>query len=257
MSQSSAAWVTPPQFKLANLSPAIYRAFLSKAKQAGYAFVRFGESDRVPSQPYILLRHDIDLSPRYAAEMAKLERDAGIASTYFVLIDGQFYNILRPDNIRHLRTIHDLGFEIGLHFSVTQSTKASVEDEIEYQVRTLESIIEAPVRSISQHDPVNTGAYRPVSSRYVDAYAAFDRLGLLYVSDSGKMWRQYTLDTALDTGRNLCLLAHPISWICEKYDLLSVIHDIKEEEVTALTNRFSTFAHNHITYYQKRMAEEE
>jgi hypothetical protein len=44
--------------------------------------------------------------------MAKLEDAAGIKSTFFVLVDGQFYNPLRPDIIRQIRQIHSLGTKL-------------------------------------------------------------------------------------------------------------------------------------------------
>src|SRR5690349_12473028 len=88
---------TPSRFLLSRLSRKLYESFLAKAKARGYSFVRF--QDFLPGRPalptrYIVLRHDIDFAPAYSLEMAKLEHAAGVKSTYFVLVDGQFYDPL-------------------------------------------------------------------------------------------------------------------------------------------------------------------
>ena len=88
---------TPPQFVLSRLSRRLYSTFLVKAQERGFSFVRF--QDFLPGAPplptrYIALRHDIDFAPGYSVEMAEMEHAAGVASTFFLLVDGQFYNPL-------------------------------------------------------------------------------------------------------------------------------------------------------------------
>src|SRR5262245_56100562 len=152
---------TPPQFVLSRLSRQLYLDFLAKAKTKGFAFVRFQEflpgAGPLPSR-YVVLRHDIDFSPHYALEMAEMEHAAGIASTYYVLFDGQFYNPLERDIILQLRRIRALGHEIGLHFAVSASADADPGNDIAFRLRVLSAIAAAPVRAFSQHDPVNAGA---------------------------------------------------------------------------------------------------
>jgi hypothetical protein len=248
---------TPPRFKLSPLSQALYVSFLEKATRLGYAFVKFGalEAGAPAASKFILLRHDVDLSPAYARRMAELEGQHGVAATYFVMLDGQFYNALDKENVKHLRAIQALGHEVGLHFSTRSSVKGEIGAEIEYELNVLSAILEAPVRSYSQHDPVNTGFVKPQAKGWVDAYEAVKRHDLLYVSDSGMMWRQHTFDSALDTGQNLCLLAHPISWLHEQRDLIAIIRDVEERERASAAERFDTFARNHVEYYEKRLAE--
>ena len=111
---------TPSQFVLSRLSRELYIDFLATAKEKGFSFVRF--QDFLTDQPlpslYIALRHDIDFAPEYSLQMAQLEHAAGVSSTYFVLVDGLFYDALRTDIVRQIRQIHALGHEIGLHFAV-------------------------------------------------------------------------------------------------------------------------------------------
>src|SRR5262245_57692247 len=118
---------TPPQFLLSRLSRQLYCDFLAKAKARGYSFVQFRDflPDGSPlPRRYIALRHDIDFAPGHSLEMAELEHAAGVTSTFFVLVDGQFYNPLGAEVIRQIRRIHALGHEVGLHFAVSSAVDA-------------------------------------------------------------------------------------------------------------------------------------
>jgi hypothetical protein len=253
---------TPPQFALSRLSRQGYVDFLAKAKARGFSFVRF--DDFLPGRPplperYIVLRHDIDFAPVYSLQMAELEHEAGVASTFFVLADGQFYNPLQKDVIAQLRRIHALGHEIGLHFAVSSAVEPDIGREVALRLEILSALTGAAVRSFSQHDPVNAG-FASVSlpqghGACVDASAVIRDHGLLYVSDSAMMWRRYTFDTALDEVRNLCLLAHPHSWLHPQDDYVAMIRDLEAREVQALTDRFDAFVDALSGYYARRLAE--
>lgn len=253
---------TPPQFVLSRLSRQLYLEFLAKAKARGFSFVRF--EDFLPGRPppperYVVLRHDIDFAPVHSLDMAELEHEAGVASTFFVLVDGQFYNPLRKEVVEQLRRIHALGHEIGLHFAVGSAVESDVGREVAFRLEILSALAGVTVRSFSQHDPVNAG-FASVSlprGHYpcVDASAVIRDNGLLYVSDSAMMWRRHTFDTALDEGRNLCLLAHPHSWLHPQDDYVAMIRDLEAREVQALTERFDAFVNALGGYYARRLEE--
>jgi hypothetical protein len=253
---------TPPQFKLSRLSRELYMDFLNKAKARGYAFVRFQDFlpgfTALPTR-YIVLRHDIDFAPSYSLEMAELEHRAGISSTFFVLVDGQFYDPLESGVIRCLRRIHALGHEIGLHFAVSSSVHSDLGEEIAFRLSVLSTIIGSPVRSFSQHDPVNAGfATVKLPSGYypcVDATDVVKGNNLLYVSDSAMMWRRYTFESAMEEKRNLCLLAHPHSWLHAQNDYIAMIREFESQEVQAVTARFDAFVNNLTSYYTRRLNE--
>ncbi len=211
---------TPAQFKLSRLSRHLYMDFLATAKARSYAFVHFQDflaGDVVLPSRYIVLRHDIDFAPRFSLEMAELESAAGVSSTFFVLVDGQFYNPLDSEIVRQIRRIHALGHEVGLHFAVSTSVHADVGQEVAFRLSVLSNIVGEAVHSFSQHDPVNAGfatvTLPPGHRACVDASDVIKNNNLLYVSDSAMMWRRYTFATAMEESRNLCLLAHPHSWL--------------------------------------------
>ena len=254
---------TPPQFVLSRLSRRLYSDFLDSARERGFSFVRF--QDFLPGGPplparYIALRHDIDFAPGYSLEMAEMEHAAGVASTFFVLVDGQFYNPLQSEVVRQLRRIHSLGHEIGLHFAVSSAVEPDdIGQEVAFRLEVLSAIAAAPVRSFSQHDPVNAGfaavTLPPGHDACVDASRAIRDHDLLYVSDSAMMWRRYTFETALDEDRNLCLLAHPHSWLHPQDDYVAMIREFESREVRAVTERFDAFVEALNGYYTRRLKE--
>jgi len=253
---------TPSQFRLSQLSRQLYVDFMAKAKTRGYAFIHF--KDFLPSAPaipprYIALRHDVDFAPGYSLEMAELERAAGVTSTFFVLVDGQFYNPLDREVVRQIRQIHALGHEIGLHFAVSSAVHADVGQEVAFRLSVLSSIVGVAVRSFSQHDPVNAGfavvTLPPGHRACVDASRAIKDNNLLYVSDSAMMWRRYTFETAIEENRNLSLLAHPHSWLHPESDYVAMIRDLESREVQTVTERYDAFVDALAGYYTRRLNE--
>ena len=253
---------TPAQFVLSRLSRQLYLDFLAKAKARGFSFVCF--RDFLPGSPapvgrYIVLRHDIDFAPSYSLEMAEIEHAAGIKSTFFVLVDDQFYNALQSDVIRQIRQIHSLGHEIGLHFALSTAVEADIGKEVVFRLNLLSTIAGVTVRSFSQHDPVNAGfaaiALPPEHHVCVDARQVIHDNDLLYVSDSAMMWRRHTFETAMEEDRNLCLLAHPHSWLHHQDDYVAMIRDLESREVQSLTGRYDAFVHALAGYYTRRLNE--
>jgi len=208
---------------------------------------------------FIVLRHDVDFAPRYALEMADLEHAAGVVSTYHVLVDGQFYNPLDSDVVRQLRRIHALGHEVGLHFALNTAVEEDAGREVAFRLEVLGSILGVPVRSFSQHDTVNAGVAStvlpPDHPPCVDGLAVIREHGLFYVSDSAMKWRRHTFETALDEGRNLCLLAHPHSWLHGQHDYIAMIRDLEAREAQRIAGRYDAFVNALPGYYERREKE--
>ena len=253
---------TPSRFVLSRLSRQLYEDFLAQAMARGFSFVQF--RDFLPGaaplpERYIALRHDIDFAPSFSQDMAELEHARGVKSTFYVLVDGHFYDPLRPEVIRQLRRIAELGHEIGLHFAVSNAVEDDLGKEVAFRIEVLEAIAGTTVRSYSQHDPVNAGfatvklpdGHPPC----VDVSRVIKEHDLLYVSDSAMMWRKHTFHTALEQGRNLCLLAHPHSWLHPQDDYIAMIRDLEAREVNAVTQRFDQFVDALSGYYTRRLEE--
>ena len=89
----------------------------------------------------------------------------------------------------------------------------------------------------------------------VDAGQVIRDNDLLYVSESAMMWRRYTFDSALDENRNLCLLAHPHSWLHSQNDYVAMIREFESREVQAVSDRYNTFVDALGEYYSRRLNE--
>ncbi len=69
-----------------------YSSYITRTAEA-YACVGFEILDRETlPQRFAILRHDIDMSPRQALEMAQIEARLGVRTTYTVLLTGKFYS---------------------------------------------------------------------------------------------------------------------------------------------------------------------
>jgi len=74
------------------------------------------------SKVVVGLRHDIDMNPFKALEMAVIERDFGFRTTYFVLPTADYYGYLYRTGLNRnegldsiIRDLYDTGTEIGMH----------------------------------------------------------------------------------------------------------------------------------------------
>ena len=239
---------TKKEDKLSILIKDDYITFLKNAKDKKFTFFRVKDSKYITNSHHnIILRHDIDLSLKEAFQMAEIEKNESVYSTYYVMVDGQFYNILEPQNIDYIKKIKNMGHEIGLHFDISNY------QDIQHQIKILEAIIEDKVFSIAQHTPVNIGFYKKDIPNIVDAYTLTKYIpNLEYISDSGMMWRDYTFEEGLTLEKNLYLLAHPISWLNPKNNLISIIKEIKTREIENRKSSFDNFIHGQIEYYKIR-----
>jgi hypothetical protein len=195
-----------------------YDACLAAARASKYRFLPFSEVQEsgLPSEPFILLRHDVDYDPEYADRLASRETRHGIHATYFFQADSRFYDLDSPRVEFVVRHILDDGHWLGLHFDATRmEDDAAITQSVERVARTLEERFRQPVHAVSFHMPT----YRPVGhlqlqNRRLNVYASMFFGPIDYASDSNQDFRGKDLLTMLQTGsaRRLQLLIHPFWW---------------------------------------------
>lgn len=71
----------------------------------------------------VKLRHDVDVSPEAALELAKMERSLGISAHYYIMVDSPYYH---DDGL--LWKLRDMGHRVGLH--VEAPTVMTLTDKI-------------------------------------------------------------------------------------------------------------------------------
>lgn len=161
------------------------------------------------------LRHDIDLSLELAVEMAEVEAELGVQSTYFVLVSTDIYNPASSRSRRLLSTIIDNGHEIGLHFDATQTGNEDLDRSAERECDILAKLTGRSVETISFHRPAREllgSNKRLAGRRHTYEPEFFSKIA--YISDSNGGWHHgHPLDhPAIGARTAIQLLTHPIWW---------------------------------------------
>lgn len=220
-----------------DFSPSGYRSLLDAALARGYAIRPMaGALDAPRDRPVLLLRHDVDLSLDYALELARLEAEAGVAATYFILLYNEFYNPFSPSGMALIRRIGDLGHEIGLHWdsSLYPPYRQGVVDGFKRDLERLADIAGHDIQSASQHIPIDSPLYDVGSLVRIEAYSPRLAERYSYVSDSSMQWRDTTPRGLMERRADIQFLAHPVWWTAPGED--------RRAKLAALTGRAAAAA---------------
>ncbi len=101
-----------------------YKLLLSASLTSGYSFQTYFEFVQDTKEKAIIMRHDVDRLSANALQMARLEYEMGIGSTYYFRVVSQSWN----ESI--IREIADLGHEIGYHYEDLSMCKGDMERAI-------------------------------------------------------------------------------------------------------------------------------
>jgi hypothetical protein len=194
-----------------------YKELLKSFLKHGYYFKKFEEFN-VNDNCQVILRHDIDLSVDMAVQMATLEKDLGIFSTYHFLLASDSYNVLSKNNSDSIKLIKDMGHSIGLHFDATAylDPQKGFDAELEIFERFFGKLF-----SMSLHRPSKSimegvdWLPKGILGAYQDKF--FN--DIKYISDSDGMFRYghpFEHD-AFKLRRNMQLLIHPIWWMTDQF----------------------------------------
>lgn len=171
------------------------------------------------TEPVVIMRHDIDVCPRAALRMAKVESERGFFSTYFFMTNSPLYDIRDSAHAERVAEVASLGHEVALHFDLDDERRIGgcSMAEVEEQIRASAALVEAAsgqeVRSVSFHRPLNEFLRGPlIVAGLVNAYAR--ELMEWYVSDSNACWREGEPIPLFRKPRHstLQILVHPIWW---------------------------------------------
>lgn len=174
-----------------------YREMLKLLRDTGYELR--GYRDYETAVRPAVLRHDIDTSLSQAVQLAELEAEEGVRSTYFVLLRTDFYNPASREGLAALRRIQSLGHEIGLHFDeasyVPALTPVQTVQNIIKECRLLSALLETYVSSVSMHRPSRATLEADLHiPGIVNSYGKTFFQDFKYLSDSRRRWREPALD---------------------------------------------------------------
>ena len=140
----------------------------------------------------IILRHDVDRAVGRALDMARLEQEYGIASTYYFRYTD---DVFKP---KIMREIADMGHEIGFHYEVMDKAKGDVEKAIEIFNQELEEFRKVvdlttacmhgnPLASWSNRDLWEINDFEDFGI-IAEPYLSINYNKVLYLTDTGRTW---------------------------------------------------------------------
>lgn len=183
-----------------------------------YSFISFDQKKDNIDGPNIIVRHDVDIDPRYAYELAKIEHLKGVRTTYFFALRSPFYNVLSKSNVRHVLEIHQMGHSIGAHIDFAMYGEQT--DNAIYEVDILQHYFPfLNTNIVSLHHPGNFDQIKLLSkhSSVANVYSEILNKETAYMSDSTGRWKYgHPLETdAFKTSKSIQLLTHPIWWVAK------------------------------------------
>lgn len=145
-----------------------------------------------PPAKFAIIRHDVDIRPWKALQMAEIEKKFGIRATYYFRFTRK---VFQP---YFIRKIADMRHEIGYHYETLDKTKGDYVKAIELFEKELEELRKiAEIKTICMHgNPLTKWDNRDLWTKYDfknfgiigEAYLSIDFKDILYVSDSGRQW---------------------------------------------------------------------
>lgn len=197
-----------------------YNDSILSALKKNYIFTSCKNYDSldIEDSKVVLLRHDVDFNLENALNIAKIEKDLNITSTFFIRLHARNYNILEYKNFNIIKKIISMGHEIGLHFEPDFyiNHNGCISKYIEIEVKFLSSLLNQKIIGASVHEPsrrgniINNEVISKTSLKY-ESYLIPKTYK--YISDSGGRWREGDLLEWVNKDINkLYVNTHPVWW---------------------------------------------
>lgn len=193
-----------------------YFKFLENCLEYNYKFSRF-QDIKNNEDLNIIIRHDIDFSPKLALEMAKIENSLSIKSTYFFMIRSPFYNLFSRANNEIVKEIISLGHEIGLHYDEGYYSKdIDLQYLIDNEINILENNFDIKVNAVSFHQPSKKVIDNEIKIKQINTYDKLFFRDIKYLSDSNMNFKENPLEVIQQKEfSKIQLLIHPMWWMIE------------------------------------------
>ena len=207
------------------------------------------------TKKFCVLRHDIEFSIDRAHELAKVEKELGVTSTYTVQLRNNTYNALSEKNIGLIRKIKDLGHNIGLHQNPPLMDMEKLGGYIMTDIQILEHFYGFEIDRFAFHRPkkeylknyvILENKINCYDKKFFHYFDEKPNKVNLYLADSNHEWKYgYPLDYDFSKINKLQLLTHPYSWTNiggDNYgNFLSLIRERNNELVGSMNTETNTF----------------
>lgn len=195
-----------------------YKKQLEFAIENGFQFISFTDDYHVERKE-IIWRHDVEFSPEIALQMAKIEKELGVSTTYFFQIHSEFYNILERYFSNILQEIKSLGHHIGLHFDshyYNVQTEEELDRFIKQDKEYFEKVFDLNIEVFSFHNttPFTLSCEKRHYANLINVYSDYYKEKYNYCADSTGYWRYEILEDVLKDAnvKHLQVLVHDAMW---------------------------------------------
>lgn len=193
-----------------------YRELLCVAKK-NYTFTRY---QSIPyGTRFVLWRHDCDFSLNRAYRLALIEQGEDVVSTYFINPHCEFYNLFEKSQTALVKSILEMGHDIGLHFDAAYydiSTEEQLGVLVANEALFLEKVFGVRPTAFSFHNPTAflLTCEQEVYGGLLNCYSKRFKTNIPYCSDSNGYWRFRRLVEVLQQATDpwLQVLTHPGWW---------------------------------------------
>lgn len=191
----------------------------------------------------VILRHDIEFSIPIAKRMAEIEQKLGICSTYFLQLHSEYYNPLDKDSYNSIRSILEMGHQLGLHFDFhfwNIEEEVQLEEHLIIDKEMLEKYFNVKLRVFSFH---NTNKFiltieKKEYAGMINVYSSYFKEKFGYCTDSTGFWRYERLENRLKEAKDnkLQILIHDGMWQDEILPPRRRIYKVIDDRATYLKN---------------------
>jgi len=202
---------------------------------------------------FIILRHDVDFSIDKSLELAQLEKEHGISSTYFILLQSQYYNALSEYNLKKIKKFLEFGHEIGLHYDLSPvKSNDQALDMIIKETELLGNLIDFKITSISPHNVSLTSKKIIFDNlNFIDATDPKILNSVKYISDSVQNWRSNCMCNHIDNESRLIILTHPIWWMKSHNSRKYILEKFEQNQIDVTRKLLNETEQLHLSYIQK------
>jgi len=170
----------------------MYGQFLEAITNTEYTAISVHDYLKSAPDRCVILRHDVDRAVKRSLDMAQLEHEYGIRSTYYFRHTDE---VFKPD---YMHAIADLGHEIGFHYEVLDKAKGDLKKAInifEKELNELRDVEE--ITTVCMHgNPLSQWLNRDIWKKYDfkefgilgEPYLSIDYNKVLYLTDTGRTW---------------------------------------------------------------------
>ena len=150
---------------------------------------------KMPEPPFLVLRHDVDLKVERTLDIARIESELGIRSTYYFRMVKEIYV---PSIITD---IAKMGHEVGYHYETVDKAKGDIKlakalfkQELE-AFRGLVDVKTVCMHGNSRTEWDNRDLWKTAEMNKFDLvgepYLSIDYSDVLYLTDSSRSWDPY------------------------------------------------------------------